>query len=75
MIGSIASIAPHPNTSYLAMVFPNADPQVVSALSNHAKALTRYLAQIHELTITETVETVEAFFGFETAEPLQSDVA
>lgn len=75
MIGPIAFNPTPTDPDLLAAIFPHADPQVVSALSSHAKALTRYLAQIHELTITETTETVEAFFGYSSPQKPQSDVA
>lgn len=65
----------HAEQNLLSAIFPNADPQVVSALSSHAKALTRYLAQIHELTLTETAEAIEAFFGFQATTQQEADVA
>lgn len=75
MIGSIAFNPTHTDPDLLADIFPHADPQVVTALSSHAKALMRYLAQIHDLTIAETTETVEAFFGFHAPQTPQSEVA
>lgn len=75
MIDLIASNTTNSQPSLLAVVFPNADPQIVSALSSQGKALTRYLAQIHELTLSETTETVEAFFSFQSMERPKSEVA
>lgn len=50
-----------PETNRLLSVFPNADHEVVGALAANGQALARYLAQIHELTIAETAETVDIF--------------
>ena len=57
------------------MVFPNADPQFVSALSAQTNALKRSLAQIHELSLNETSEAVEAFFDFTMSSEPHSKVA
>ena len=57
------------------MVLPNADPQIVSALSAQTTALKRYLAQIHELTLNETTEAIEAFFDFTMSNEPHSKVA
>ena len=75
MIGSIAFKPTLADTDLLAAIVPHADLQVVSALSSHAMALMRYLAQIHELTITETAETFEAFFGCQPPDQPELDVA
>jgi hypothetical protein len=75
MIGSIAFEPTNTDPDLLAGIFAHADPQVVAALSGHAKALMRYLAQIHDLTIAETTETVEAFFGIHAPQTPQAEVA
>jgi len=71
---------PHTQTTQsqpdrLAAVFPNADVQVVSALSSLPQTLTRYLSQIHELTRYETAEAIEVFFDFRPSIVQQSDAA
>lgn len=51
-----------PQTLRLQAFFPNADAHVLDALATHTQAMTHYLAQVHDLTLAEINETIEAFF-------------
>lgn len=44
-------------------VFPQSDGAVLTALLSQGDAVARYIAQIHELTLAEAIEAIEAFTG------------
>ena len=58
----------HPDQTGMSLVsdllltmFPYADRIVVSSLSGQIDPLVRYLAQVHEVTLSEVREVIDAF--------------
>ncbi|MXQ07229.1 hypothetical protein GQ651_05160 [Alphaproteobacteria bacterium GH1-50] len=43
--------------------FPNSDATVIGALLGHRDAVARYLAQVHEVTVAEVAEVLDALLG------------
>ena len=58
----------------LQSIFPQSDGTVLSALLEQGDAVARYVAQLHDLTLAEAVEAIEAFTGT-SLEPSYQSVA
>ena len=50
-------------TAKLKAVFPESDSSILAALWDQGDVMARYLAQIHEVTISEVKETMELLLG------------
>ena len=44
--------------------FPNEDAHVIGVLLDHRDAVVRYLAQVHEITVSEVSEVLDVLLGF-----------
>lgn len=55
----------------LKAIFPESDSSVLVALADQGEAIARYVAQIHDLTLAEVIETMELMLGVRIGAQLQ----